>query len=264
MACASPILQTFTVKTLTSEVLRVELAQSATAGELKVALCTPPRDGWWDTDRIKLCCNGRTLADGDSLIEVAQYLNANSERYIVAMVRAEKSGKVDPAKIDRLFQEAKAANPSMAAMGEMFGGGGQGGPFGAGGAGADFFGPQAFAAAMQAVNGSVQRSAGAEATANIDVFAKRTVVALVKCASVELKLTLGDRLLGKPLVKALIEPFLGAYNKKMGANGGSSLTVGELLSVEVDGDEVVDLQELAGVVLVNEAPKVRLRIACEG
>ena len=31
-----------------------------------------------------------------------------------------------------------------------------------------------------------------------------------------------------------------------------------------DGDEVVDLQELAGVVLVNEAPKVRLRIACEG
>ena len=69
--------------------------------------------------------------------------------------------------------------------------------------------------------------------------------------------TLGDRLLGKPLRAALIEPFLGAYNKKVGDRGGG-ITCDDLLCVEVDGIEV-DAHELAGEAMQSDSVAVLLK-----
>eukprot|EP00966_Prymnesium_polylepis_P288268 6658460-Prymnesium_polylepis.2 len=54
---------------------------------------------------------------------------------------------------------------------------------------------------------------------------------LVRCGDVELKITLTDKWLAKPLADALIEPFLGAYAKKMGAH----LTSGDVARVLANG-----------------------------
>jgi hypothetical protein len=244
-------MQTFTVKTLSSQVLRVELPSSSAVSSLKLALCTPPRDGWWDPDAVRLCCNGSMLQDEESLEGVAKYLNKSDDRFISALVKPDKKQrKVDAAKIERLAAEARAVNPAAAAMADSMQG-----------MSADMLGPSTLAAAMQAASvGACSMSAGASAAvaaADVDLHAKREVVAFVTCASVSLKLTLGDRLLGKPLRAALIEPFLGAYNKKVGDRGGG-LTFDDLLCVEVDGVEV-DAHELAGEAMQSDTVAVLLK-----
>lgn len=252
-AVASPT-ALFTVKTLSAQVLRVERPIGSSVGELKIALCTPPREGWWDPDAVKLICNGSVLKDEQSLEGVAEYLSVSADRFISALVKPDKrKSKIDVAKIDRLAAEGRALNPAATAMADSMMQTGMG---------ADMLGPSAIAAAMQAVNtGACSMSAGASAAvaaADVDCHAKRTVEAVVSCASVSLKLTLGDRLLGKPLLAALIEPFLGAYNKKVVANGNATLTFDDLLCVDVDGVEV-DAHELAGEVLQSDRVEVRLR-----
>lgn len=244
-------MQVFTVKTLSLQVLRVELPTGSSVGQLKVALCTPPRDGWWDPDSVKLCCNGSTLKDEESLASVAEYLSDSADRFISALVKPDKKKpKIDAAKIDRLAAEARALNPAAAAMADTMQG-----------MSADMLGPSALAAAMQAVSvGACSMSAGASAAvaaADVDFQAKRKVVAFVSCASVSMKLTLGDRLLGKSLLAALIEPFLSAYNKKVG-DQTAALTFDGVLCVEVDGVEV-DVHELAGEVMQSDSVRVLLR-----
>ena len=245
--------QTFTVKTLSAQLLRVELPARSSVAQLKVALCTPPREGWWDPDAVKLFCDGSALKDEVSLEGVAKYLNDDFDnRFISAVVKPDKQQRkkrIDVEKIDKLAEEARAINPAAAAMADNMQG-----------MGPEMLGPGALAAAMQAVsNGTCSLSAGASAAvaaADADIHAKRTVVAFVSCASVSLKLTLGDRLLGKPLLAALVEPFLGAYNKKV----AGALTFDDLLCVEVDGVEV-DAHELAGEVMRTDSVKVLLRTA---
>ena len=56
---------------------------------------------------------------------------------------------------------------------------------------------------------------------------------------------------------ALIEPFLGAYNKKLGDHE-AKLTFDNLLCVEVDGVEV-DAHELSGELMQSDTAKVVLR-----
>ena len=74
---------------------------------------------------------------------------------------------------------------------------------------------------------------------------------LVQCLSVKLKLTLTDSLLQKSLRDAVVEPFLGAYNKRAAV----PLSTQELLRVEVDG-AVCDLSTMAGKLLTVDAPTV--------
>lgn len=65
----------------------------------------------------------------------------------------------------------------------------------------------------------------------------------VKLGATELKLTLTPKFLAKSLQDAVLNPFLGAYNKRTGA----SLTTAGLLKIEVDGAEVSALaSETAG------------------
>ena len=83
----------------------------------------------------------------------------------------------------------------------------------------------------------------------------RQVVCRVVCKSVELKLTLSQKLLAKPLVDSLITPFLNAFNKK--APDEPPLTAAGLKRVEVDGKSV-DMDAPAGEVLLGDAPRVVL------
>ena len=76
---------------------------------------------------------------------------------------------------------------------------------------------------------------------------------LVQCLSVKLKLTLTDSLLQKSLRDAVVEPFLGAYNKRAAV----PLSTQELLRVEVDG-AVCDPSTMAGKLLTVDAPTVVL------
>jgi hypothetical protein len=64
----------------------------------------------------------------------------------------------------------------------------------------------------------------------------------VKCASVELKLTLPLTSLSKSLREAVVVPFLKAYNKKMRRADpeAASLCADDLLRVEVDAMAVSD------------------------
>lgn len=64
------------------------------------------------------------------------------------------------------------------------------------------------------------------------------VVALVRCADVELKLTLTAKFLAKPLRDALMVPFLKAYSKKQAA--AADTTVDDVAVVEIDGEPVAD------------------------
>ena len=79
------------------------------------------------------------------------------------------------------------------------------------------------------------------------------VKVLVQCLSVKLKLTLTDSLLQKSLRDAVVEPFLGAYNKRAAV----PLSTQELLRVEVDG-AVCDPSTMAGKLLTVDAPTVVL------
>jgi hypothetical protein len=75
----------------------------------------------------------------------------------------------------------------------------------------------------------------------------------VQCLSVKLKLTLTDALLQKSFRDAVVEPFLGAYNKRAAV----PLSTQELLCVEVDG-AVCDPSTMAGKLLTVDAPTVVL------
>ena len=75
----------------------------------------------------------------------------------------------------------------------------------------------------------------------------------MQCLSVKLKLTLTDSLLQKSLRDAVVEPFLGAYNKRAAV----PLSTQELLRVEVDG-AVCDPSTMAGKLLTVDAPTVVL------
>ena len=79
------------------------------------------------------------------------------------------------------------------------------------------------------------------------------VVVVVQCLSVKLKLTLTDPLLQKSLRDAVVEPFLGAYNKRAAV----PLTAQELLRVEVNG-VACDPSTRAGELLTADAPTVVL------
>ena len=72
----------------------------------------------------------------------------------------------------------------------------------------------------------------------------------------QLKLTLTPKFLAKPLVDALVTPFLGAYNKKM--KDATPITAADLVRVEVDGLPVADISAPAGDVLKSSTPKVEL------
>ena len=71
----------------------------------------------------------------------------------------------------------------------------------------------------------------------------RKVIALVKCTTVELKLTLNQKTLAKPLCDALITPYLGVYNKKKPEE--APLTADSLSCVTVDGVLAADLTGIA-------------------
>ena len=81
-----------------------------------------------------------------------------------------------------------------------------------------------------------------------------SAVCAVGCGGVTLKLTLSPKLLAKPFDVALVNPFLGAFNKKT----GGSLTAAELTAVEVDGRRVTNLNVLAGELLPSDAHTVTL------
>ena len=68
------------------------------------------------------------------------------------------------------------------------------------------------------------------------------VVCTVTCADVTLKLTLTPKFLSRPLVDALVNPFLGAYNKRQ-PPGMPPLEAGDV-RVQVDGSPVADISSL--------------------
>lgn len=83
-------LMKFTIKTLQHEEVVVELEATNVVSMLKQAMCTPARDGWRSAETVKIVCNGKVLADTDSLSAAADYLNAAPHRFLVAIVRSGK------------------------------------------------------------------------------------------------------------------------------------------------------------------------------
>ena len=84
----------------------------------------------------------------------------------------------------------------------------------------------------------------------------RKVVAVVKCTTVELKLTLNAKTLAKPLADACITPFLGVYNKKKPDE--TPVTAEALVAVTVDGQLVTDIKAIADKVLTKDSVKIEL------
>ena len=82
------------------------------------------------------------------------------------------------------------------------------------------------------------------------------LVCRVSCLSVELKLTLGPKLLARPFVDAVVTPFLKAYNNKN--PGDPPLMVGQLRRVQIDGTTVARLEDPASGLLKGELPRVVL------
>ena len=80
--------------------------------------------------------------------------------------------------------------------------------------------------------------------------------ATVKCGKVALRLTLNEKLLGKPFAAAVLEPFLAAYVKKTSIG----LKADDLTSVTVDGAPVTwHASALAGDLLPGASHKVVLK-----
>ena len=75
----------------------------------------------------------------------------------------------------------------------------------------------------------------------------RKVVCETKCAAVTLKITLTSKFLAKPLVDALLNPFLGAFNKKN--KDAAPLAAADLVGVQVDGVTVADVWALVSPLL---------------
>merc|ERR1740130_45386 len=68
----------------------------------------------------------------------------------------------------------------------------------------------------------------------------RTAVCTVDCNGITLKLTLKAKLLERPLRISLVEPFLGAFNKKRQKSepGARAVSASDLASIHIDGKEV--------------------------
>ena len=62
----------------------------------------------------------------------------------------------------------------------------------------------------------------------------RQAAVIVSCGATTLRLTLSQKLLAKTFSAAVLEPFLGAYNKR----ASTSLRPADLLSVRIDGDPI--------------------------
>ena len=73
-------------------------------------------------------------------------------------------------------------------------------------------------------------------------------VARVRCGEVELKLTLTPKFLAKPLQAALLDPFLGAYNKR----AAQPINWEAVKCVKIDGVTVYDPHVIARSVLTGE------------
>ena len=84
----------------------------------------------------------------------------------------------------------------------------------------------------------------------------RKVIAVVKCTTIELKLTLTAKVLAKPLEAAAITPFLGAYNKKKPDE--PPVTASALVCVTVDGVLVPDIQAIADGIIKGDSCKIEL------
>ncbi len=67
----------------------------------------------------------------------------------------------------------------------------------------------------------------------------------VRCGETELKLTLTAKFLERPLVGALVAPYLKAYSKRV---GGTEVTAADVERVEIEG-EAVDTNEPVGRLL---------------
>ena len=102
----------FAIKTLQQELVHVELGEEASVRELKVALCTPPRDGWRAAAQIKLVCNGKPLGDEESLVSTASYLREDAARFIVAIVRSTRPSAAPPPAVASPSAAAAAVRPA--------------------------------------------------------------------------------------------------------------------------------------------------------
>ena len=60
----------------------------------------------------------------------------------------------------------------------------------------------------------------------------------VRCGAVELKLTLGARLLGKSFQSSVVEPFLAALNKKQAVTGAFPIELDDVAGALVEGSRV--------------------------
>ena len=85
---------------------------------------------------------------------------------------------------------------------------------------------------------------------------------LVRCGDIELKLTLNEKWLAKPISAALIKPFLGAYAKKVGE---SPLEPEDVARVHANGLLVSDLSAPVSSINVpsNEAARLDLHLDAE-
>lgn len=90
------------------------------------------------------------------------------------------------------------------------------------------------------------------------VFAHTAVVHTTLAGGIALKITLTPKFLARPLNIALIEPFLGAVNKRASAPA-SPLFLQDVDSVTVDGVSV-DANEVAGTLLPRDAHRVELTL----
>ena len=93
--------------------------------------------------------------------------------------------------------------------------------------------------------------------ADAPAAAARSVVCNTSLGRITLKITLAQKFLDRPLEAALLKPFLGAYNKKMGNSPTSELRVSDVEQVTVDG-AVVDPKATAGSVLPNATHTVTI------
>ena len=78
--------------------------------------------------------------------------------------------------------------------------------------------------------------------------------ALVECDGVKLRITLNERLMGKTLLDAVVQPYLNAFNQKTGAQ----LSHRGLIAVEVDGRPVDCATTISASVLHGNEPRVLL------
>ena len=78
----------------------------------------------------------------------------------------------------------------------------------------------------------------------------------VACDGVKLKLTCTAALLEKPFVECIVQPFLGAFNKKR----GTSFAPTDLAKVEVDSAVIDDLSLTGAAVLGTDVLRTRPRL----